>query len=472
MAHQEEDDLDLPPLDADEGDQPAVAEADDLVEQGEERGGLDDSTAADLDVGEQLDDLDGEGGVARGEAEGDVDVGALDEGIDFDEEESAAEKEDDRGVDAEGITVDEANEADDAGVEGTSEQPEDQVDESELPEIDDGEESGGDEALADALLSEAEGALPPWARARLAPIEGAGAAVPCRHVTVAAGRVAAAGEVLLFVEEGARAARQLPLDEGVVAVALAEDAFVAATARGQILASRDGGAEAVALGSWRSAAGTPAPLDVQLAATPGRFWIRAGGALSCAAIAERPAATPHTTLRERGVLAVAASGGALIAVTMGPSGPAIERFRGDDEGGMEAPLPGPARAIVERDPAAIRLAAAAGGRCLALGDGERVAVSRDGGATFAVVDVGRATAIAFAGDAADPPLLALVVPEAAPGGPSPAFVVQVSASGGAERIGEIPSAELPAAIAWDASREVVWVASGAGLSALGMPRRH
>ena len=139
---------------------------------------------------------------------------------------------------------------------------------------------------------------------------------------------------------------------------------------------------------------------------------------------------------------------------------------------MEAPLPAPARGLVERDPAAILLAVAAGGRCLALGDGERVVVSRDGGATFTPLDAGRATAIAFAGDAADAPLLALVVPPPGPGGPSPAFVVQASASGEAERIGELPSAEPPAAIAWDASREVVWVASGAGLSALGMPRRH
>src|SRR6185437_14027174 len=87
MAHQEDDDLDLPPLDAEEGDEPAATEEDDVAEdEGEHRGGLDDSTAADLDVGEPLENLDGEEGAARGEAEGDVDVGALDEGLDFDDE--------------------------------------------------------------------------------------------------------------------------------------------------------------------------------------------------------------------------------------------------------------------------------------------------------------------------------------------------------------------------------------------------
>ena len=454
-----DEDLDLPPLDAEEGDEPLADDVPELPADAHEPGGLDDSTAADLDVGEELDDLDGEEG---GDGEEDVDVGPLDEGIDTKEDKVAAGDEDAGDADAEGVAIDESPDSDDGGAEGTSENPEDEVDEATLPDIDDGEEEAGDRGLADALLSEAGGTLAPWAPARVVLLEGAGAAVPCRSVVVAAGRVAAAGEVLLFVEEGARAARRLPFGEGVVAVALAEDALLVATARGQLLASRDRGAEAVSLGAWRAG---PGVIPVQLAATPGRFWIRAGTALSCATL---PGSV--TMVRERGVLAIAASGGAPVAVTLGAAGPAIERLRGDDEGGMEAPLRGFALAVVEHAREALLFAAAAGGRCLALGDGHRVAVSRDGGATFAIIDPGPAAAIAFAGDEAEAPLFVLVAPSAA----SPAFLVEVSVTGEAARVGELSSAEreLPAAIAWDASRELYWVASGAGLIALGAPRRH
>jgi hypothetical protein len=452
--------LTLPPLDADEGDDPVLNEGDMLLAV-EEGGGLDDSTAADLDVGDELGDLDGEEG---GDTEGDVDVGPLDEGIDIDGAESSLGADEESGADDEGVDIDESLDDDDGGAEGTSEAPEDDVDEDDLPDLDDGEDTSSDQALAEELLAEGEGGLPPWAPARVVVVEGAGAAVPCRKVTVAGGRVAAAGEVLLFVEEGARAARQLPFGENVVAVALGDDALLAATARGQLLSGRDQGAEAASLGSWRPGAGAP---HVDLAATPGRFWVHAGTALSCATLPGAPAA-----VRDRGVLAIAASGGTLVAVTLGPAGAAVERFRGDDEGGMEAPLAGAASALVERsrEAGSALFAAAAGGRCLALSDGESVLVSRDGGATFASVDPGPAAALAFAGEDASASLLVLVVP--APSGASPAYLVEVSAAGEAARIGELSGVELPAALAWDASREVIWVASGAGLAALGTPRRH
>jgi hypothetical protein len=456
-------DLDLPPLDADEGDERAD-EAPEALDDPDAGGDLDDSNAAELDVGDELDDFDDEEG---GDAEADVDVGPLDEGIDPEDDERTVGDEEVGATDGEGIAVDESHDADDGGAEGTSENPEDEVDEATLPDMDDGEDAGGDQALAEALLAEslAENGerLPDWAPARLALLEGAGAAVPCRSVVVAAGRVAAAGEVLLFVEEGARAARRLPFGDGVVAVALAEDTLLLATARGQLLTGRDAGTEATSLGAFRSGAST---VPVQLAATPGRFWIRAGAALSCVTV---PAPAP-SRVRERGVLAIAASAGALIAVTLGPSGPGIERLRGDDEGGLESPLAGAARELVERAGDALLFAAAAGGRCLALGDGLRLVVSRDGGATFALLDPGPVAAVAFAGDGADAPLLALVAPE----GAASAYLVRATPAGEASRIGELTSAEreLPAAIAWDPARELVWVASGAGLFALGIPQRH
>jgi hypothetical protein len=457
----------LPPLDAEESDEPLDDEHHDLPgEPGDERDGLDDSTAGDLDVGDELDEIDERD---EPEPEGEVDVGPLDEDIDVEEEDASG------GVEPEGIAgddgdeLDDAAEEDDGGAEGTGESPENEVDESALPELDDGEEETDDTDLAAELLAQGEGALPPWSRARLAPLEGAGAAVPCRSLAVAAGRVAAAGEVLLFIEEGARAARRLPIGEGIVAVALSDDALLAATARGQLLATRDGAAEAIALGSWRAGARSPddaraASPAITLAATPGRFWIRAGGALSCVT-APSPAAPQ--LVRERGVLAISASLGALTAITAGEDGPLIERFRGDDEGGLEAPLSGLARAVVDRDAGGLLLATSAAGRCLALANGTRIALSRDGGATFTGFDPGPVTAIAFAGDAADAALYALVTP---PGSPN-AFLVAIPDSGDAAIVAEL-AADAPAEIAWDASREVVWITGSAGLVALGAPQRH
>jgi len=458
-------DLELPPLDADEDDELPLDAVPELPDSADDAGGLDDAASTELDVGDELDELDDDDG---GDAEADVDVGPLDEGIDDDGEGALPGDDDEGAADEEGLATDEPQDSDDGGAEGTSENPEDEVDEASLPEIDDGDEEGGDQ-LSEVLLAEAGGDLPAWATARVVLVDGAGAALPCRSLAVVAGRVAAAGEVLLFVDEGARAARRLAFAEGVVAVALAEDAVLVATARGQLVTSRDAGTEATSLGAYRTGhpqtPGAGAP-DVQLAATPGRFWIRAGSALSCVTL---PASAP-SSVRERGVLAIAASGGTLLAITLGLEGPCIDRFRGDDEGDMEARLAGPARALVERGRHALLLAVTAGGRTVALGDDRSVVVSRDGGATFATFEPGPVVAIAFAGTEVDDPLLAL----AAPGASGLAYLVEMKAGGEIARIGEVSCAEgeLPAAIAWDPSREVIWVASGAGLIALGMPRRH
>ena len=208
--------------------------------------------------------------------------------------------------------------------------------------------------------------------------------------------------------------------------------------------------------------------SIELAATPGRFWIRAGGALLCATSPDRPPAV----VRARGVLAIAASSGVLSAVVLGPEGPSVERFRGDDEGWMEARLSGASARIATPGPVAetdaarpLRLATTAGGRAVAISDGERVALSRDGGASFQVEELGTTPAIAFAGDGGDAPLLALVVAEAT-------HLVEVPAGGGPARVAEVPGSEggSAAALAWDAAREVVWIASAAGLVAVGRAR--
>lgn len=460
----DDEELDLPPTDADGDDEAEVHHGDELLDTTEE-GGLDDAEAGDLDVGgEEL-----ETGEEDGEDDDrEVDVGPLDEDLLIDEDKDTREDVE-TAADAEGLDLDDTPGEDDGGAEGTSEDPGDGIDEGALPELDDDGGDGKDDGLADELLAESDAGLP-WADARWAPLEGAGADVPCRAVAADGGRVAAAGEVLLLIDEGSRAPRRLAFGEGSTAVALGEDALLVATLRGQLFMARSGGEEASALGSWR--AGAPPSLGLRLSeptveacATLGRFWIRAGGALLCCASPEQPPAA----VRERGVLAVAAANGVLLALTLGAEGPVIERFRSDDEGWSGTPLLGAAREIAARDEGPRSLTAAAAGRNLALTDQQQIAVSRDGGATFAVVEAGAVHALAFAGDAPDAPLLALVAPTTAA-----TFLVEIDADAQPTRVAELPGME-PTAIAgmaWDATREVAWIASAAGLSALGRPQRH
>lgn len=472
-----EDELSLPPSDADDEDEGEDTEPDDLLAALDEAG-LDDAEAADLDVGADalanFEDGDDE-------AERDLDVGPLDDELQLPEE-GGHEGEVEGMAEDDGVVIDETHDTDDGGAEGTDDDPSDEVDEAALPEIDDDAGEGDHDVLAEALLIEGEAGLPPWAAARWAVLDGAGAQVPCRSVAVAAGRVAAAGEVLLLVDEGARVGRRLPFGEGALAVALEGDALLAATARGQLVASRVGAVEAASLGSWRAGLGPSKGLwpaeagasPVELAATPGRFWIRAGSALMCST---SPTSAP-AAVRDRGVSAITASGGVLVALTAGADGPAIERFGGDDEGGAETRLEGAAKRIAEGDRGALRVAAA-GATCLAISDQRQLVVSRDAGATFQLLELGPVPAITFAGEGADARLLALVAPTA--GGA--AYVVEITAAGEAARVGEIAPAEaeagvaaaspwVGAALAWDASREVVWVACGVGLVALGRPQRH
>lgn len=463
-----DEELDLPPADADGDDDRAGLDDDELPDlTGEE--GLDDAEADDLDVGgddlEITDEEDAAGG------EDDVDVGALDEDILVDE--AAASGDEPEGApEDDGIIADDAAGDDDGGAEGTSEDPGDEVDEGALPDLDDDDGDPGEGALAETLLAESDGGLP-WAGARWARLEGAGAEVPCRAVAAAAGRVAAAGEVLLLIEEGALAPRRLGFAEGSVAVAVADDAILAATARGQLFLAGNDGAGASAIGSWRAGVSPSLglwPADgggVEIAATPGRFWIRAGAALLGATSPDQPLAA----VRERGVIAVAASAGALTALTLGAEGPVIERFLGDDTGWAATPLTGDARRLV--DPRLTVRLAAAGAHAVALASASRVAISRDGGASFTTIDLGPVAALAFAGDDDGAPLLALLAP-----GPT-ASLVTIDAAGEAARAGEIPAPDRAAAspwsecaLAWDAARDVAWIACAAGLFAFGRPRRH
>lgn len=460
--HDLDEDLDLP-SEHDDGGPDEEGERDESFEDlltalNEDADGdpFDDADARDLDTGIELDALDeaGEDGDER-----EVDVGAIDEGVIFDDR---AEDDDHRAEDdaaEDDLDLDGAPSDDDGGAEGTSEAPEDEVDERALPELDADEEGEDDDAeLAEELLAVAAAATIPWEAMRWAPIEGAGAAVPCHAVATSGGAVVAVGEVLLIVDDGARAARQAAAFAGTVAVAATGGILLAATARGQLLYSAEG-AEATALPGFRARG------PVTLAATDGRVWICSDGSLLCFSSPHKPIATA----REGSVLAVAASGAAVLTVTHDDRGPALERRRGDDEGSERSLLGGAARRIVEQARGPLQLAAGDGGRAVALTDGARLAISRDGGRSFDAIAVGPIAAFAFEGPLAGAPLLALAPPHDG----FEATLIQIPERGDPSRIAALPQAvEGAVALAWDTSRDCVWVASGAGLTALASARKH
>jgi hypothetical protein len=455
-----DEDLDLPTTGGGDEDEPSgsLDEDDDAdaIDDSDDGGEspLDDAEASDLDAGEdEIDETDDDDG-----DESDVDVGPLDDEVDIGEEsELGDEAAGDAAGDDDGIDLEERAAADDGGIEGTNEAPEDAVDESALPELAADDDDDGDEDLAEVLLTDAQTTeLPPWDATRWTPLEGAGAAVPCSALAIAAGRVAAAGEVLLVVGEGELTARQPSFGAGVVALAAADDLLLTATARGQIALSHGAWTEATSLGALRAAHG-----PLALAATPGRGWIRQGSALHSVT----PPDAAIVPARQRGVLAITASGGSTLLLVEGAVGPAIERLRGDDEARRATPLRGAARRLVEgaAQHGTITLIAAASGRAVAITDGARIAISRDDGATFAIAVFGPILALTFAGDDADATLLVLLEGGA---------VVQSPVAGEPTRVAAIEGVGPVAAIGWDPARECAWIACSAGLIAIGRAPRH
>lgn len=176
----EEDDMSLPPLDAD-NDDTSDEEADDTDHDDfksdiaeNEDDPLDDANATDLDVGADIDEVDEEDASDEGH-ESAIDIGPLDEDIEaLDDEERGANDDEASGAirDDDDDDLDTDTTQDDGGAEGTGENAEDDVDESALPDLDESEHDEADESLADILLEEAEaGNLPPWAASKFVVLE-------------------------------------------------------------------------------------------------------------------------------------------------------------------------------------------------------------------------------------------------------------------------------------------------------------
>jgi hypothetical protein len=452
--------LELPPLDADD-DAPAHVD-EEAVPAHLERGDLDDVAADDLDIGETIEAAEG---VDDDAGDGTLDVGPDAAEIDAVDEDGGTYEEPAHDVEVDGISVDEHGDLEDGGVEGTGEDASDDVDEAALPDLDDDLEAADDASFAEELLVSAA-SLAPWASDRRVQIEGLGATVPARTVVARAGRIAAAGEVLLVVEEGARSAKRIPFDDPVIAVALADDALLAGTARGELVHSADGGGTLAAHANLLSAG---PHRSLALHATPGRFWIRSAGALSSVTF---PEARP-TVVRARGVVAIVANGPTLLALVIDAGGAFVERARADDESRGEQRLPSAVATFVERAGDGVELAACGDTRAIAIASRDAVAVSRDGGATFVFA---RSAAphcvhgIGFAGDAADATLVLVATPKESAG----SFLMAWDEATGLARLAELPGldATASAGLAWDPSREAIWVAAPFGLAAFGLPRRH
>ncbi|HRI72127.1 MAG TPA: hypothetical protein PK156_48170, partial [Polyangium sp.] len=148
-------------------------------------------------------------------------------------------------------------------------------------------------------------------------------------------------------------------------------------------------------------------------------------------------------------------------------------LRGDDETRQPTALP---RDVVKFVMAEHRptFAATAGGKRLAVASAHELYLSNDGGVSFIHVEVPGVAAACFAGDDDTAELLVVAVSSREP----IAHLVRITEDGEASRLADIPgSAESTesfgdVSIAWDASRELLWIASRHGLVAWGPARRH
>lgn len=454
----DDEELELPPLDGvlDDEEPAGGGGHDDEIDEAPLLGD-DDGAAFDLDPAAEIDAIDEHAAEGSDAAHDAVDVGSLADAI-------ALPDEGPRATDEHGLAHEEhdaspfdTQTSDEAGA-GTGEDLAAFVDEGALPPLG---ANDGDELAPGAHLAQA-GRASRWDRGRYHLATGLGAEVPCRLLAVSASHVVAAGPAVLVVRDGARMSRGGDPDIDAVAVAAMDGAIFAASRRGALFASTDGG------DTW-APAGTlhPSAPPIELAATPGRLWIRQQGALWSTRWSEG-GAEPQVLVRKEGVRAMAAAGSSLVILAEREGHLAIERLRGDDEASAPEPLPEAMTAAAE---GASMPAAGDGGRALVLLAGGVAHVSRDGGRSFRVCHTGPALAASFVGTGPGARLLLLTRSERA--GIAAAFVLEIDEAGTETRVAEIAAGgEGAAAIVWDPTREALWVACDAGLLAFQRSAKH
>lgn len=480
----EEEELELPPLDGLAGDEEEGRERspdDDEIAE-EPLLGEDEGSGLDLDPAAELDAFDDDHGAGADEALAPVDIGSLADAIALPDE--GVRGSDERGLahEEEEASAFEGQSSDEAGT-GTGEDLAGFLDESALPSLGADDEADGVLAV-DAV---AGGRAAPW-RGRYRVANALGAEVPCGLLAVSASHVVAAGPGVLVVRGVARATRGSGPDIDAGALAATDETIFAASRRGALFASADGGDTWTAVGAPSPAS----PLPISLAATPGRLWICQMGALWSLRGWESGRPEPQVLVRKEGVRAMVATGSTLVVLAerSGEQEPGsrrpesqppprepttaappffIERLRGDDEASPAEALPGAASAAAAEG--APILAATAGGRAVALCAGGAAHVSRDGGRSFRRSETGPALAAAFAGAGEDAPLMVLVPGERRAA--EAAHLLEIDERGGRARVAEIAGVACgPAALAWDPARDVLWVACEAGLLAFERSAQH
>ena len=433
----------LPPIDGDEGEAPAVEE-DDLDVEEQDRAGLDDAESGELDTGSSL---DAEPVAVTDDDDGATDIG--DVGAELAEGPVTA-----AGDDAPGIELPEDEDflpegtSHDDAAEGTSDVSID-IDESELPPIDDDGGELGDEAVA-AL-----------------PIEvGVDAAGPLRWAD-AAFEVAGEPAALEGLRGGAIVSLALDAREAGGAV------FVS-TERGGLFRSRDRGTTVEPAAGWRAHIAPP-PEGSRVA---GPALATGSGTLAVLAETGRVATSLDGGDQWDGPLegpdarAIAIDdAGTLYRLTFAPGRAAL--VAADASGGARLVALEPFFAALDDDAG---LALAVSGRAIAIASERGAWVSRDGGEHFAPLTGSTgARCIAFEGKSDDAALLIATQGEAhdatlllrARPGEEPVVVSDLAAAVAAR--GEQHVA--PSAMAWDDVRGVAWVALGARVLALRPPLR-
>lgn len=458
LLHDEEDELELPPLDgARDEEAPLAIQEDDGIEEGE-ASGSDDGAPVEIDAGIVLDVKDEEVTEGAEAARDVVDLASIADTLAFLDDAERDEDGSGLGRDEDDDSLLDAQESDVAGA-GTGEDPSVFVDEGALPPLD---EDDGAHAI-DVALRRSATASPERARWRV--VSGVGAQVPCWLVAASPSYVVASGPTMIIARDGGRVSKAAGPDIDAAALAVSEDAIFAVTRKGALFASTDGG------DSWATGS-VPWPLSRGggIAATPGRLWICEGGALWSVRWTATSRPEPPALRGGHGVRAMIAAGSTLLLLSEKEGDLVIERLRGDDEAPDVQRVADDVRTAI--GDGTVTLAATSNARGIALLSAGVVHVSRDGGATFTRAKVGPVAAIAFAGDGDAARLVALTASEdrSAPsdlrfvelGSDEASHVAEVAVSGASGR----------ASLAWDSAREVLWIASSAGLVAYERSTQH
>ncbi len=429
---EEDDELIVPPAmngDADDLVLGPDSEDDEQLDLRED-GGTDDANAADLDIG----DFAGEEPTAppseRALALEDDDAEpTLFEDIGGEAAEEAGE-----GPELAMDAFDDALPAspDDGGAEGMTDGTEGDVDESALPELD--ADAEGEVDLEDMLrqLGFGGGGAEPWE-----PQPDLSFDRPLAAVATHDGSVAAVGHALVVIGNGDVASRARPLSEPAVACAWLGPRTVVATERGIHFVAAATREELV----------VPIHGARYVAVAAGRVWALAASSLFH--IDER--AGSATPLRDD-VRSIAAAAGTLYVLTAGEA--RLLALRGQD--GDFAELSVPADVLEHLDRGADLLVSAAG--LVAAIDATTIFVARS---KLELVRLEGGACATFCGERADAPLL--VASESG-------ALTLYDQTGNATEVGSVPW--TPRAIAWDATRDIAFVAGDGGLVALGPRVRH